>query len=314
MTTISLIIPTMNRPNSLKRTLESYFNNMCEVFPDELIVVDQSKSDIDKHNNEKIVETFRNVCDVNYLYLDEPSITKARNLATQICKGDILVYSDDDINVDYSTLKNVKELFLKNNISMIGGIDKFTNLKSSIAGYFIGTRSLIKKKKGHVTKSVLGRFPNRIKGEVNTEWAMGFFFSVKRELLRKWNIKFDENLTSYAYAEDLDFTYSYYKKSKSEGYNCIFSDKVVVEHLATKEYRIPSSKSINMYILNRAYICYKHKMGRTSAIFMHWTNFWIKMSNFFNREQYIYYKEAIGREKKYRNLLKKGILLPEFYS
>ena len=124
----------------------------------------------------------------------------------------LLVCSDDDVEVYADTLKNVYDLFQNPQIPMIAGLDDCAAKSTSKIGYLLGTKSFFKRKIGHVTASMLGRFPaQQVKGEVDTQWAMGFFFAVRTPLLKKWNIKWDENLTGYAYAEDLDFSYSYYK-------------------------------------------------------------------------------------------------------
>ena len=51
---ITVGIPTLNRPNSLKNTLESYFSYDC--IPQQIIVVDQSADDKIQEENKKIME------------------------------------------------------------------------------------------------------------------------------------------------------------------------------------------------------------------------------------------------------------------
>ena len=63
-------------------------------------------------------------------------------------------------------------------------------------------------------------FPTHIDSITDTEWAMGFFSVYRTFLIRKWNLKWDEHLINYAYPEDLDFSYSYYKYAKTEGFKC----------------------------------------------------------------------------------------------
>ena len=90
---ISLLIPTMNRPNSLKSTLESYFSGM--VVPNQVVVVDQSQSlDIQRENSEVLLK-FQGRAECVYLLQSTPSITMARNGAFSASTADIVVCSDE---------------------------------------------------------------------------------------------------------------------------------------------------------------------------------------------------------------------------
>ena len=73
---ITLAIPTMNRPQTLKRTLESYL--AADFLPAQIIVVDQSQ---DKENQEKNKEqcALINKTECLYIYQQLPSSTLARN-------------------------------------------------------------------------------------------------------------------------------------------------------------------------------------------------------------------------------------------
>ena len=268
---ISDLIPTMNRPETLKATLDSFFNG--DVLPAQVVVVDQS-------NDENAKKT-KNVCDkysdkaqIKYVYQERPSSTEARNNAYNYASGEIIVFSDDDVLVYKNTLKNVVSVMQRNEVAMIAGIDDKSSASSTNIGYLLGTNSYKNRKIGHVTLSMLGRYPDNIKGEIETQWAMGYFFVVRKSLLDKWNIRWDENLTSYAYAEDLDFSFSYYKKAKSENLKCVINEQVRVKHCVSKEYRTPSTKTTYIYVVNRYYLSYKHNMGFRSRLAMKWGNFW----------------------------------------
>lgn len=269
---ISLLIPTMNRPDSLKRTLSTYF--MGDSYPMQLIVVDQSQNINTANENKMVVKSFSDKCNVRYIYQAEPSLTKARNNAFQYATEEIVLCSDDDVDVYKNTLNNVYQIMSDDKIAMLGGINDNEQAASTNIGYLLGTKSYKNRNIGHVTLSVLGRFPNEIHGQVDTMWTMGFFFAIKKSLKDRWNIEWDENLTSYAYAEDLDFSYSYYKKAQQEGLRCIFSSDVHVKHMVTKEYRTPTKKQCYMYVLNREYIRNKHMKGFKSRLAIQWCDFW----------------------------------------
>ncbi len=264
---VSVLIPTMNRSNSLKRTLVSYL--AADYVPMQVVIVDQSENDITKEEIGRFVEEYPDIS-FEYIYQDMPSLTKARNNALKAATNDIVICSDDDIDVYKDTLKNVYDIMSKDEYALVAGINDNETGHSSAIGYLWGTRSFLRRNKGHVTKAMLGRYPDSVSGRVETEWAMGYFFSVKKSLVEKWGIKWDENLTSYAYAEDLDFSYIYCKKAKNDNLMCVLDENVHVLHLTSNEHRIPSIKSTYMYVANRAYISNKYNMGFGSNIAMAW--------------------------------------------
>lgn len=269
---ISVLIPTMNRPKSLKRTLKSYLLGIY--IPSQIIIVDQSENSNDRLEIQNMISEYSNITEMIYAYQCTPSSTKARNTALKYAKEEIIVYSDDDVDVYEDTIKNIYNLMQDKSLAMIAGIDDNSDKSSSNIGYLLGTKSFINRKKGHVTLSMLGRFPNKIAEYTDTMWAMGFFFVVRQSLIKKWGIEWDENLTGYAYAEDLDFSYGYCKKAKENHMRTIMSKSVHVCHLASQEFRTPSKKSTYMYVLNRAYLSKKHEMGLRGSLAMKWCNFW----------------------------------------
>ena len=270
---ISIIIPTMNRPESLDRTLKYIFEGYNT--PNQIVIVDQSQVEEVRNENQKVLLNYKseNVSTV-YEYQLLPSLTKARNLGMSKATNEIIVLADDDIDVNVDTLQNVYSIMQDSNIAMIAGIDELTQLSSTNIGYILGTKSYSKRNIGHVTRSMLGRYPDNIKARVETQWAQGYFFVVRKNLMDKWQCRWDESLTSYAYAEDLDFSFGYYKHAHAEGLKCIIDPTVKVKHLATKEYRIPNAKSLYMYVINRAYLSHKHDMGTIGLIASFWCNFW----------------------------------------
>lgn len=267
---ISVLIPTMNRPESLERTLKKYMS--AKFVPAQIVVVDQSvKKDV-ADKNKKVLESIANEISFQYVYQKEPSLTKARNNALKEASNEIIICSDDDIDVYDNTLENVYLIMKDLNISMIAGLDDNMKLSSSKIGCLLGFKSLKNIHIGHVTSSMLGKFPDKIENETDTMWAMGFFFVIRKSLVNKWHLEWDEKLIGYAYAEDLDFSYAYYKKAKQENLRCIMTNKVRVLHLASQEFRTPTRKHMFMYVLNRYYLSNKHHMGWKSMISMKLTN------------------------------------------
>lgn len=265
---ISVIIPTMNRLDSLRRTF-SYIEKSTAV-PDEIIVVDQTP---DKLLCAKIEQYLKETSlNTEYIWNSEPSLTKARNSGYALAKGDIIVFMDDDVDVRPDTFSNIQELFNDEKIAMAGGINENDDLAhQSMIGVLFDKSSYRKRSIGHVTKSIYGRFPLHVGKKTPSEWAMGFFFVVRKNIMDEYNIRFDEHLKYYAYAEDLDFTYRYYINAKALGLNCIFSSMLTVKHNVSTEYRIPSKKQTYMIILHRRYLKNKLMPGFVSSAACIWS-------------------------------------------
>lgn len=306
---ISLLIPTMNRPNGLERTLRSYLS--ADAWPSHIVIVDQSEDDLTKRLVEKISIDYPTIS-IEYLYQSLPSLTCARNNAFRLSQNEIIVFSDDDVDVYHDTLYHVYDIMSSSDVAMLAATNDEENGKSSPIGFFVGTRSFPKRKRGHVTKSVLGRYPDSVKGSISTEWAMGYFFAVKKSLVEKWQIKWDENLTSYAYAEDLDFSYTYFKKSRNEKLKCILDERVHVRHLASREYRVPSRKSTYMYVLNRAYLSHKHEMGISSRFAIAWCDFFRLLFRILKKENPSDMIDAQKYLRRHRKEIQRGKLYYNF--
>lgn len=265
---ISIIIPTLNRPDSLLRTFG--FMEKSSVLPDEVIVIDQTQ-------DKDVAERIKNICDssklnIKYTWVSTPSLTKARNIGFNQANGEILVYMDDDVDVKQDTFSNVREIFSDESIAMAGGISGSSINRVNYLGVLFGRFSLSRRRIGHVTKSVLGRFPVKVEEHTDTEWAMGFFFCIRRKLMEEWNLRFDENLKYYGYAEDLDFTYRYFKKARKEGLRCIMSSLLCVKHNATIEYRTPSRKNTFLYSVHRWYLSRKLFNSTWSLLSVIWAD------------------------------------------
>ena len=86
---------------------------------------------------------------------------------------------------------------------------------------------------------------------------MGYFFCVRRSLMERWNVWFDEEMTRYAYAEDLDFSIRYCTCAKKVGLSCVLEPNIYVHHLASSEWRTPSDEAVGYFVANRRRIARK---------------------------------------------------------
>jgi len=92
----SVVIPTYDRANILKRTLERLFTQTYPPDKYEIIVVDDGSTD----NTEKMVRSLRAPCSLIYLKQDKKGASAARNYGIRKARGEIIIFVDSDIFVN----------------------------------------------------------------------------------------------------------------------------------------------------------------------------------------------------------------------
>lgn len=304
MLSISIVIPTMNRIDSLKRTISLIADG--NLLPNEIIIVDQTQDE----KAIKATEAFCNSQNIQCIYLhqSQPSLTKARNLGMKYVTGDLVIQMDDDVDIYPNTLSTIIDIFSDAKIAMLAGVDENTNNQvQSNLGYFFLKKNWFKRKIGHVTLSMYGRFPINIGTFTSTEWAMGFFSVYRKKLIDKWKLKWDENLTGYAYAEDLDFSYSYFLHARQEKFRCILSNRIIVKHNVTNEWRIPSKKHSYMIIQHREYLRNKfHHTSIASKLAIHLSDWGEYLRRILKNEAAEDWKEGLKIKKKNLKKIRQG--------
>jgi glycosyltransferase involved in cell wall biosynthesis len=103
---VSIIIPTCGRPQMLLDCVASILRNDFQDF--EIIIVDQDR---ERTLQAELARRFDGDGRLVYLVLDEASASRARNLGIRHARGQILVFSDDDTEVDPDWLRAYIEAF-----------------------------------------------------------------------------------------------------------------------------------------------------------------------------------------------------------
>lgn len=268
---ITIIIPTYNRAKALANTIKSYLDG--NTLPDEILIVDQT---IPEHSlSDMGLEWATNI---HLLHCNTPSLTKARNIGIANSKNDIILFSDDDVLVDANSVMRFYNKMKQGRVALCAGIDiNAKDRNATMIKKFLGTLTgmqCFQKSGGYVVRHTMrGRYAlQKNQQSYKTDWAMGYFFGVKKSLIEKWDVYFDERLTGYAYAEDLDFSLRYCNFAKTEKMDCVIDSTIYVKHLATQEWRTPSEKALFYLVANRLYLLYKN-FPEYSSWPMEWNNF-----------------------------------------
>lgn len=99
---ISIVISTRDRASSLRRCLESCIRLDYPSY--EIIVVDNAPS---TPATRQVVETLRHTLPVHYVLEQRPGLSIAHNTGALIAKGELLAFTDDDVEVDPDWLKQL---------------------------------------------------------------------------------------------------------------------------------------------------------------------------------------------------------------
>lgn len=117
----SFILCTLNRPNELKKCIDSILNQSYKNY--EIIIIDQS----DKKNNYFLKYDER----IKYIYTKERGLSHCRNIAISMATGNYCCLMDDDAEYEKDTLYNINKNINEKKLDVVSGviIDKLTNEK-----------------------------------------------------------------------------------------------------------------------------------------------------------------------------------------
>ena len=124
----SLLIGTLNRSECIKYCLESLRNQTYKDF--EVIIIDQSKDDL----TEKVLENFRDLTIV-YERVAFKGLSKARNEAIRLAKGDYFCLIDDDAYYSEDYLSNIEKHITNDRKTIITGYLWNCDTKSEFVSY-----------------------------------------------------------------------------------------------------------------------------------------------------------------------------------
>ena len=129
---LSLIIPTKNRPADLKNAIASIIEQ--SIFPDELIIVDQSHDLSSKMMVEYILDGIKHI-NLIYIYDDKISgLIEAKKVGVDKSFGDIICFIEDDVILSHDYIEKIISGFSANK-NMLGCCGIMTNFNVSSKFY-----------------------------------------------------------------------------------------------------------------------------------------------------------------------------------
>ena len=270
---LSVVIATYRRASSLSRTLAT-ISAQCRL-PDEVIVVDQSPAE-EKVAVEAVVQKAAQAgLAVRLIWSEVPSSTHARNLGLDSATGDWIVFSDDDVDWPPAVTGDfIAKVGTTPKLVMLAARDTHTASRPRpiwrriLSAMFL-TNTLLPLCRGKVLACMQARYPQPIVGDMETEWATGYWFAADRLFVNKHRLRFDEKMSRYAQAEDMLFSHQIYQAARLAGRRCVVSESIAVDHLVSQEWREPDSFADLCGAWNRIYIASQLRKG---------VSFWLSLA------------------------------------
>jgi glucosyl-dolichyl phosphate glucuronosyltransferase len=203
---ISIIIPTKNRPKDLKLTVETLLAQT--ILPDQLVIVDQSAGD---ESRREVIGLFvgapqgtRDRVRLNYVY--DRSITggaQARNRAMQLADCAVWLFLDDDVVLEPDFIEELLATYHRfPTASGVSGIVTNYSFPPRVA---LAWRNLFVRGPFHDDRQPVYWNASRLRasGPVPVSRFGGGLMSFRADAVR--DIQFDENLSGVSDGEDVDF-------------------------------------------------------------------------------------------------------------
>ena len=260
MFSISVIIPTRERPRDLADLLLTILNQSLS--PIEVIIVDDSLNDSTISIFHTFSSKFESInCSLKYIKASGDGLTAARNLGLCLAGGDVILFLDDDTQLDTNVLFALVT-FLRENPAALGIQPRIISAPSKIAETLSGkienavckvamlsyndTNKLVVRRSG---ASIFPSYQNKV---IRAQRLSGCCFCFKREVFSKFS--FDTHLQRSGSMEDMDFSYRVFKLYPHSLYVLPHS-KII--HKKSEKARLPTKLEVYMTTTYWFYVFFK---------------------------------------------------------
>jgi GT2 family glycosyltransferase len=237
----SVVIPTIDRVDNLRRTLASIA--AADPPPAEVVVVDASA----ERSAEEVAEEFG----VHYVHT-APGLTAQRNRGTERTTGDVIVFLDDDVEIAAEFFSRLVAVY--EDADVVGATGRILELDSGRLG---GPQSRVRKllpgggREGTFTRYGYPRYLRNPDRPADVEFMQGCLMSARREAVIQ--VGFDEEMRGYALGEDEDFSYRLSRLGRIR-----YAPDVVVTHNKLGFHSQDTREFGRTVVRNRAYLFRKN--------------------------------------------------------
>jgi GT2 family glycosyltransferase len=207
--TVSIIIPTIGRPDDLKRTLQSIVRQTT--LPREVILVDASGS---KEGEQTLTEIFRTTSIRRTFLPTKRGSCFQRNKGGKASKGDILLFLDDDVELEPQYLAELRQAY-ENDSEVKGATGYIVNAEENNPLMLLYKKLFLLSHNGGKGRLQASGYPGwNFKPDVLTtvEIMSGCNFSLRRSLFADYH--FNEIFKGYSLMEDVELSYRLSRRFK----------------------------------------------------------------------------------------------------
>lgn len=251
------VVATRNRPDHLLDTVQTLVGQT--VLPRELCIVDSSEETPTRGRIEQLCADAGLALD--YVHPAPRGLTVQRNVGLDRTTGDPVFLIDDDVWMAPDVHEQILAEYERWGPEL-GGVrgapvrppmpGRLTVLwrKLFVMGGYWPEAS------GRMRPSFFVEGVAASAGVRKLEYFNGWFMSFRREVFE--HERFDENLSGYAYYEDIDFSYRVFKR----GYVLLQTPKARIDHLKTASQRLSPFDLQRMNLANQFYL-HRKNLPRT---------------------------------------------------
>lgn len=238
--TVSIIIPTYNRANTLRITLSSIYNqtNLEGV---EVIVIDNGSTD----KTAIICKQFQqNDTQLLYYYDDEPGLLTGRHLGASKASGEILCFLDDDVELTPGWLNGVKGAFTDESVALATG-PCLPNYESNPPYWLNFFWQKVYDGKACVWLSLLDLGNNLI--EIHPGFVWGLNFCIRKTAFCNLGGFHPDNIPNHLQMFQGDGETGLTLKAYQLSYKAIYHPQIMLHHI------VPSKRLTVEYFKKRAF-------------------------------------------------------------
>lgn len=114
---ISAIVCTYNREQFICETIDSILRGLREIESFEILIIDNNSSD----RTPELLLKYKDYVNVKCVKEEKQGLSHARNRGIVEASGDVLVFLDDDIEIEPDYFVTLSKIFSDKNISIAGG-------------------------------------------------------------------------------------------------------------------------------------------------------------------------------------------------
>lgn len=227
---ITVVIPTRNRAELLRNTLESLTEQTLSNTEFEILVIDNGSTD---HTAQVTADFTCRLRNLLYFHEPEPGLHAGRHRGLREARGDILVYADDDIRGLPTWLEAVAENFTDPEVALLGG-NNYPDFQGPVPGWLNKLwRRPAMGGQGLGALSILSLPEGRRVHDPNLVW--GCNFAIRRQVLLDAGGFHPDGMPKelIRFRGDGESHVSWYLKQNK--LLCLFDSRASVYHIVTPE-------------------------------------------------------------------------------